>query len=246
MRTENIGSPLKRLFGTIVKVLTLGTVRLDEAVDNMATAQDTIHQLDEAVEQHSQETLDNIDDALTAWHKLNADAERAKAEVAIWQKNATIAATKAKEQPEGTEERKKLEGLALNAIKRKQDAQTILDAYNKEIEEARPDAEAALKQIEQVGLQRETALAAGKRMEVAAASTDAKLKLANAQRNGSGAEVKNLMNQAEDQITEMKARAKAANDINANLPRDPDAVSAEINELSRNDAAAAELAELMK
>lgn len=244
---ESIGRAFKNVFEGIASLLETGSWQVEGAADAARSAEVLLDRVDEEVEQRAQETLDEVNEALTAYGGLERKAQMFGKQVADWVGKAQTAATKAKGFPEGSDDHKKWVGLAREALKQKARFGGQLDIANQALAGAKEDADRALKLVEEIGLTKEAALSQRDALSVANASAQAKLKLANARRSwGTDSGPGKLLAEAEKKVGEAMARARAGELIEEAMPASAEAVAAE---LSREQAAAgidAELAELMR
>jgi phage shock protein A len=246
MAGHSFGEAIRNFFRGIVSLLTTGSWKVEEWADNARSADTVLERVPEEVDIRAQQVLDDINEGLTAFAALEMKAQRYRDQAADWQQKAERMAEQVRAHPEGSPERQKYEQLARAAITEKLKAQDLVAAVEQEIEAARPEYEEALKAVEQVGFDRETAQSQVERLRVTNASAEARIKLARAHRDwtqpGSpGA----LLTEAQAKVDQTVARARAEQEVESALPPSPAQVTWEINQTTRNQRVDDELARLM-
>lgn len=234
----------KSLCAGIASLLRTGAWHVQDAADQARTAKVILGEVDEAVEQDAQSTLDNVDNALTAYNVLKAKVAREQANHDNWQSRAESMAQKAKALPAG-DERTKLEGLVKDALQNVVQSESMLQPLETELAAAQPEVEDALKMVEQVGLNRETALATHQRLDVSLATAEAKKALAMAHRNGTSSKVADMLNEATGKVERIQAEAASSEMITSRLPKTAVQVESEVARITRDDAIKDRFAALM-
>lgn len=243
---ESIGNAFGNVFKGVANLLETGSWQVEKAADAARSAEAILDHVDEEIEQRAQETLDDVNDALTAYGALQRKAEMLGKQVADWDNKAKIAAGKAKGFAEGTAERTKWVGLATDALKQKQKFGQQLAVAEQALGGAKADADKALELVQQIGLTKEQALSQRDSLLVANATAEAKLKLANACKTwGEGSGPGQLLAEAQKKVDETMAKAAAGEMISSAMPASADDVSAEIGRAQAADAVKDELAVLM-
>jgi len=243
---DSIGNAFGNVFKSVANLLETGSWQIENAADSARSAEAILDHVDEEVEQRAQETLDEVNDALTAYGTLQRKHEMLSKQVDEWGNKAKTAADKAKGFAEGTAERTKWVGLATDALKQKQKFGQQLTVAGQALCAAKADADKALELVEKIGLKREQALSTRDALMVANATAEAKLKLANASKTwGEGSGPGQLLAEAQKQVDKTMARAAAGEMISSAMPASADDVSAEIGRAQAADAVQSELAELM-
>ncbi len=169
------------------------------------------------VDQAAQHTLDQIDDALSAWQALELRLEREQAGVTLWERKAAEAARTALSAPGAQPEtwRRLREEAEAEAAARRERVQ-ILSGI---MEQARPSVDAALQLVEEVGFSREKALSQIERLEVTQATAAARERLASARLNGEAGRLEELLRAATEQVNALAARAAATEEVADTLGR---------------------------
>lgn len=243
---ESIGNAFGNLFRGIASLLETGSWQVGRAADSARSAEAILDRVDDEIEQRAQATLDDVNDALTAYGSLERKAEMLRKQVAEWDSKAKTAAGKAKSFADGTAERTKWVGLATEALEQKQKFNQQLAVAEQALGAAKTDADKALELVQQIGLTREQALSSRDALMVANATAEAKLKLANARQTwGQGSGPGQLLAEAQKKVSETMARAAAGEMIAGAMPASADDVSAEIGRAQAADAVKDELAALM-
>jgi len=237
---------IRSFFRGVVSLLTTGSWKVEEWAENARSAEALLQRVPEEVELRAQQTLDDINEALTAFAALEMKARRYRDQAADWQSKAEAMATQVRTQPEGTAERGRYEQLTRSALTEKMKAEDMLAVVEREIADARPDYEEALKAVEQVGFSREQALSQAERLRVTNASAEAKIRLASAQREwaspgGPGA----MLAEAQAKVDQAVARAQAEEEVQAALPPRPEQVEYEMSRMSRGQRVDEEMAKLL-
>jgi phage shock protein A len=237
---------IRNFFRGVVSLLTTGSWKVEQWADDARSADALLERVPEEVDLRAQQVLDDINDALTAFAALEMKAQRYRDQVGDWQQKAEAMAAEARKQPEGSAERTRYEQLARSALGEKLKAQDLMATIETEIAEARPEYEEALKAVEQIGFQRDTALSQVERLRVSNASAEARIKLARAQRqwtqDGSpGA----MLAEAQAKVDRAVARAYAEKEVEDALPPTAEKVSFEMSRMSRGQRVDEEMAKLM-
>lgn len=224
-----------------------GSWKVEEAADAARTAETLLDRVDEEVEQNAQVTLDHVNEALTEYGRLQRKQEMLGKQVADWTAKSKTAADKAKAAPEGSPEREKWMNLAREALKQKGTFAAQLAVVNETLAASKPDADAALQMVQDIGFTKAQALSQRDALSVANASAQAKLKLAEAKKSwGTGTGPGQLLEEARQKVDTAMAQARAGELIAEAMPASADAVSATIAREQAASAVDAELAELMK
>jgi len=161
------------------------------------------------VEMEAQRTLDQIDDALTAWQQLEQRLERERSGVALWERKSAQAAAESVTQPEGTPGRATWEALRAQAYAEAEGRRQRVKVLSDVMEQARPAVEEALRLIEAIGFSREKALSQIDRLELTQATVEAKERLAAARLSGETSRIEGLLRDA----TERGDAASAAEEL---------------------------------
>lgn len=242
----SIGNAFRNTFRGIASLLETGSWQVEGAADAARSAEVLLDRVDEEVEQRAQETLDEVNDALTYYGKLERDRDRLRAQVADWDNKAKTAAGKAKTAADGSAEREKWVGLTRQALEQKQKFGQQLAVVEQALAAAKPDADQALHLVEEIGLTRDQALSQRAALQVANATAQAKLKLANARQSwGKESGPGQLLDEARKKVDDAMARARAGEMIAEAMPASAEAVSAEIGRAQAGSAVDDELAALM-
>jgi phage shock protein A len=237
---------IRGFFRGVVNLLTTGSWKGEEWAEDARAAEALLDRVPEEVELRAQQVLDDINEALTAFAALEMKAQRYRDQAADWQGKAEQMAAQARGLPDGAPERQRYEQLARSALVEKLKAEDLLAAVEREIAGARPEYEAALKVVEQVGFSREAALSQVERLRVANASAEARTRLARAQRDWTQAGSPGaLLAEAQSRVDQTVARSRAEEELSGILPSDPARVTAEISRLTRDQRVEEEMTRLM-
>lgn len=243
----SIGRAFRNTFRGIASLLETGSWQVEGAADAARSAEVLLDRVDEEVEQRAQETLDEVNEALTEYGKLQRRAEMLGKQVADWAGKAKTAADKAKGFAEGSADRTKWVGLAREALTQKAKFEAQLRIVNEALAASKDDADKALELVGQIGLTREQALSQRDALSVANATAQAKLKLASARKSwGTGSGPGQLLAEAQKKVDEAMARARAGEQIEAAMPASADDVAGTIAREQAASGVDTELAELMK
>lgn len=243
----SIGNAFRNVFRGVASLLETGSWQVEEAADSARTAEVLLDRVDEEVDQRAQETLDQVNDALTEYGKLERRAEMLTTQVADWTNKAQTAAGKAKGFPEGSADRTKWMGLTRSALEQKGKFGAELGVVRQALDASKSDADRAVQLVTDIGFTRAQALSQRDTLKIANATAQAKLKLANARQSwGEGSGPGQLLEQARQKVEEASARARAGELVASAMPESADAVSATIAREQAASAVDAELSELMK
>jgi phage shock protein A len=246
MAATSFGEAIRNFFRGVVSLLTTGSWKVEQMADQARSADVLLDRVPEEVDLRAQQVLDEINEALTAFAALEMKAQRYQEQEADWRSKAESMAEQARRQPEGSPERARYEQLARAAVSERLKAQDVLTTVQREIEEARPEYEEALKAVERVGFDRETAKSQVERLRVANASAEARAKLARAHREwtreGSpGA----ILAEAQAKVDAAIARARAEEEVADALPPTSSDINREIALTTRKQRVDEEMARLM-
>jgi phage shock protein A len=246
MSEESFGDTIRGFFRGVVNLLTTGSWDGDERTKDARAADALLDRVPEEVDLRAQQVLDDINEALTAFAALEMKAQRYRDQGADWQEKAEQMVARVRGLPAGAPEQQRYEQLARSALTEKLKAEDMLAAVEREIAAARPEYEAALRVVEQVGFTRESALSQVERLRVAHASAEARSRLARAQRewNLSGSPG-SLLADAQARVDQTVARARAEEELSEVVPSDPVQVEGEISRLTRGKRVEEEMARLL-
>lgn len=244
---DSFANAVGNVFRGLGSLVETGSWKVEEAADGARDAETLLDRVDEEVEQRAQETLDNVNDALTYYGGLERKAEMLGRQVEDWGAKARTAADKAKGFAEGSSERTKWTGLAKSALEQKAKFAAQLDVVNQALAVAKPDADRALQMVEDVGFTKEQALSQRDSLQVANATAKGKMALAAARQSwGKGNGPGQLLTEAQTKVNEALARARAGELIAERTPASAGEVSATIAREQAASAVDAELAGLMQ
>lgn len=246
MAQESFTEALRNFFRGVASLLTTGSWKVEGWADDARSADVLLERVPEEVDLRAQQVLDDINEALTAFAMLEMKARRYRDQVADWETKATSMAAQARSQPAGSAERERYEKLIRAALNEKLKAQDLLTTVEREVATARPEYEEALKAVEQVGFDRETALSQVERLRVSNASAEAKTRLARAQREWSQRGAPGAMlAEAQEKVDQAVARAHAEEEVETALPATPGQVERELNRMSRDQRVDEEMGRLL-
>ncbi|MGV3719456.1 MAG: hypothetical protein ACO1SX_00990 [Actinomycetota bacterium] len=199
---------LQELFARITRVL-----KSEESASTKPEAPASMEGLRAEVEIEAQRTLDQIDDALTAWQQLEQRLERERKGVELWERKAAQAAAESQRQPAGSPTRSTWEDLRQQAQEeaegRRQRVRLLADV----LEQARPTVEDALRLVEAVGFSRDQALSQIDRLELTQATAAVKERLASARLSGEASRIEGLLRAAAERVGATTARAAATEEL---------------------------------
>jgi phage shock protein A len=246
MAEGSFADALRNFFRSVASLLTTGSWHVEQWADDARSADTLLDRVPEEVDVRAQQVLDDINEALTAFAMLEMKARRYRDQVADWQAKAESMAAQARGQAEGSPERTRYEQLVRAALNEKLKAQDLLAAVEREVAAARPEYEQALKAVEQVGFDRETALSQVERLRVSNASAEAKTRLARAQRDWSrGGAPGAMLAEAQAKVDQAVARAHAEEEVEGMLPPTPAQVDREVSRMSRDKRVEEEMGRLL-
>jgi phage shock protein A len=246
MSNGSFGDAIRNFFRGVVSLLTTGSWQVEEWAENARSADAILDRMPEEVDLRAQQVLDDINEGITAFAGLEMKAQRYRDQAADWQSKAEKMASQARANTEGTPERHKYEELARAALAEKLKAEDLLAAVESELAAARPEYEEALKAVEQIGFDRESALSQVERLRVSNASAEARIKLARAHREWTQAGAPGAMlTQAQAKVDESLARARAEQEIESALPPSASQVTWEMSRMSRDQRIDEEMTRLM-
>jgi len=165
------------------------------------------------VEMEAQRTLDQIDDALTAWQQLELRLERERSGVALWERKSAQAAAESAKEEEGTPGRATWEELRVQAHDEAEGRRQRVKILAGVMEQARPAVEEALRLIEAIGFSREQALSQIERLELTQATVEVKERLASARLSGEASRIEGLLRGAAESVDTASARAAATEEL---------------------------------
>lgn len=200
---------LQELFIRIARVLNADGETAAAAADPPVGMDD----LRVEVEMEAQRTLDQIDDALTAWQQLEQRLERERSGVALWERKSAQAAAESVKQPEGTPGRATWEELRAQAHDEAEGRRQRVKILTDVMEQARPSVEEALRLIEAIGFSREQALSQIDRLELTQATVEVKERLASARLAGETSRIQGLLRDATERVDAAAAEASAAEEL---------------------------------
>jgi phage shock protein A len=246
MAEGSFSDALRNFFRGVASLLTTGSWKVEEWAEDARSADALLDRVPEEVDVRAQQVLDDINEALTAFAMLEMKAKRYHDQVADWETKAASMAARARSQPAGSAERERYEKLVRAALNEKLKAQDLLAAVEREVTAARPEYEEALKAVEQVGFDRETALSQVERLRVSNASAEAKTRLARAQREWTHAGAPGAMlAEAQAKVDQAVARAHAEEEVEGMLPTTPAQVDREMSRMTRDRRVEEEMGRLM-
>jgi phage shock protein A len=246
MAEGSFSDALRNFFRGVASLLTTGSWQVEEWAEDARSADALLDRVPEEVDLRAQQVLDDINEALTAFAMLEMKAKRYRDQVADWESKAASMAAQARSQSAGTAERERYEKLVRAALNEKLKAQDLLTAVEREVAAARPEYEEALKAVEQVGFDRETALSQVERLRVSNASAEAKTRLARAQREWTQQGAPGAMlAAAQAKVDQAVARAHAEEEVESMLPTTPAQVDREMSRMTRDQRVEEEMGRLM-
>lgn len=221
--------------------------KAEKAADEVRTAEVLLDRVDDEIEIRAQQTLDQVNAALTYYGKLQQDEERLKKDLANWEAKVQSAAARAKAAAEGSPERAQWTKLTRDALVEKNKFAAQLKVIQDSLAMAKPDADKALEMVQEVGFKREEALSLRQTLLVANATAKGKNALANAQKSwGTEDGPGKMLAEAEQKVNEAMAKAHATEAINEAMPASAADTAAKIDRATRTANVDAELAELLK
>lgn len=246
MGSNSLANAFRNVYRGVASMLETGSWQVEGAANEIRTAGVILDRVDEEVEIRAQETLDDVNEALTEYGKLQSRETMLSSQVADWQQKATDAAAKAKKAKEGTPERTKWGGLAREALIQKAKFASQLKVVQDALSKSKPDANKALELVQEIGFTREQALSERDALQVKDATVQARLKLANARKSwGTGSGPGQLLEEARRKMEEASAKAVATETVEAAMPLSADRVAAEISREQAKSSVDEELAALM-
>lgn len=242
----SLSNAFRNVFRGVVSILETGSWQVEGAANKARTAKVLLDRVDEEVEIRAQQTLDDINDALTEYGKLQGRQTMLAKQVADWNDKAKSAADKAKGLGEGSQQRTKWMGLAKDALTQKAKFAAELKVVEEAIAASKADADKALELVEEIGFTKQQALSQRDTLQVANATAQAKLKLANARKSwGEDSGPGKLLEDARQKVSEATAQALASEQIETAMPASAERVAAEITREQARSAVDEELAALM-
>jgi phage shock protein A len=246
MSNGSFAEAIRNFFRGVASLLTTGSWKVEEWAEDARSADAILDRVPEEVDIRAQQVLDDINEGLTAFAALEMKAQRYRDQAADWKQKAETMAAQARALPEETPERQKYEQLARAALAEKLKSEDLLAAVEREIASARPEYEEALKAVEQVGFDRETAQSQVERLRVANTSAEARIKLARAHRDWLQAGSPGAMlTEAQAKVDETVARARAEQEVERALPPSASQVTWEMSQVTRDQRLEEEMARLM-
>lgn len=245
--TQSIGNAFRNVFRGVASLLETGSWQVEEAADNARSAEMLLDRVDEEVEIRAQETLDQVNAALTEYGKLQGRQTMLQKQVTDWNNKAKSAADKAKTYAEGTAEKTKWIGLTKDALNQKAKFAAELKVVEEALVASKPDADKALQLVEEIGLTKQQALSQRDSLQVTNATAQGKLKLAQARKTwGNEGGPGQLLEEARQKVSEATAQAMSSEQIEAAMPASADRVAAEISREQARSVVEQELIELLK
>lgn len=166
------------------------------------TAPSAAKLLDEAeaeITRKAREALAEIDEVTSRFGALEREAAALRPHIELWERRCATAKT---------------DGLRASAERSLFDAQGRLEVKEHELAEARPEAEAALRLMEEVGFKRDEALSETQRLRIEAASAEVRLKLAKARDAwATGNSPQKLIDAAQDQVYRTAGEAEVREEL---------------------------------
>lgn len=201
----------QELYARIARVLSPEDHAAPAAGESEAPVQ--MEALRAEVDLEAQRTLDQIDDALTAWQQLEQRLERERSGVALWERKAAQAAAEAERQPIASAARATWEELRDQAREEAEGRRQRVKVLTDVLEQARPTVEEALRLVEAIGFSREKALSQIDRLELTQATAEVKGRLASARLSGEASRIGQLLAAASRQVDDATARADATEEL---------------------------------
>jgi hypothetical protein len=165
------------------------------------------------VEMEAQRTLDQIDDALTAWQQLELRLERERNGVALWERKAERAEAEASNHAADALSRSTWGDLRDQAQAEAAGRRERVRVLAEVMEQARPSVEEALRLIEAIGFSRDKALSLIDRLELTQATAEVKQRLASARLSGEVSRIEALLRSASEQVDAAAANADATEEL---------------------------------
>ena len=175
----SVTNAFQNVFRGVASLLETGSWQVEEAANSARSAGVLLDRVDEEVEIRAQQTLDEVNEALTEYGKLQSRQKMLSGQVADWNGKAVSAATKAKGYKADTPDRAKWEGLTREALTQKAKFAGQLKVVEEALAASKPHADKALELVEEIGMTKERALSQRDSLQVANATAQAQLKLAN-------------------------------------------------------------------
>lgn len=238
-----IGEAFRNVLRGIASVLTTGSWVVEDAADQARSTGMILDRIPEAAEHDAQRTLDHVNDGLTSWNVLVLKLEAAKRDVEKWQGRVNEAATKFKDCTDDAK-RAELKTLGESAIVERKKAEAFRDQLQAAVDEAKPDADAALEAAEKAGFNREAALSQTEVLRIQDASAEATRNLALADQGGGISEASELLSEADRKVMEHVAAARAGKAVAGVMPKSADDLGAALDKVTRDGDAEAEFAAL--
>jgi DNA repair exonuclease SbcCD ATPase subunit len=201
----------QELYARIARVLSPEDHAAPAAGESEAPVQ--MEALRAEVDLEAQRTLDQIDDALTAWQQLEQRLERERSGVALWERKAAQAAAEASKQPEGSDAYSTWDDLRAQAEAEAADRRQRVKILADVLEQARPTVEEALHLVEAIGFSRERALSQIDRLELTQATVAVKERLASARLSGETSRIEDLLRAATERVDAASAEASAKQEL---------------------------------
>ncbi|MFA7244071.1 MAG: hypothetical protein WC080_02185 [Patescibacteria group bacterium] len=228
----------------IVSLLTTGSWVVEGAADNARSTELLRERIPEAAEQDAQRTLQIVDEGLTSFGLLKQKLERAKQQKTDWDKRVETGVSKYKACTD-PEQKAKLGDLVKQALTERKKTETLVSQLQAAVDEAGPDAEAALKAAEQAGLRREAALSQVEVLSIQDASAKARHNLARAAQGDGNSQATELLAELGRKVQRHQAEACAGQQIADALPKSAEQIGAELDDVTAHDDIEAEFAELV-
>lgn len=242
----SMASAVRNVFRGVASLLETGSWQVEEAANQARSAGVLLDRVDEEVEMRAQETLDEVNEALTEYGRLQGREKMLTTQVSDWSSKAGTAAATAKTFKEGTPDRVKWESLIREALTQKAKYAGQLKVVSEAVRAAKPDADRALELVEEIGLTKEQALSERDTLQVANATEQAKLKLARARQTwGKGSGPGQLLREAREKVAEASAQALATEMVEERMPASAERVAAQISHEQAHRTVDKEFTELM-
>lgn len=243
----SLSNAFRNVFRGVASLLETGSWQVEGVANNARSAEALLDRVDEEVEIRAQETLDEINSALTEYGKLQGRQTMLANQVSDWSNKAKNAAGKAKSFSDGSSDRAKWIDLTKSALTQKAKFAAELRVVEEAIAASKADADKALELVEEIGFTKQQALSQRDALQVSNATAQAKLQLANARKTwGSDSGPGQLLEQARQKVTEATAQALSSEQIEAAMPASADRVAAEIGREQARSVVDQELANLLK
>lgn len=213
-----LGQSIGHAVHAVVSILETMTSRADHAAGDVRTVQDELREADDAAQHDAQVTLDNINGIMTTVEDMRGQADLARQTLADWEGRAKRAADRAKKLPAGSPERAEQEQLVMRYLKSADEAKTNLGIAEAGLKESQADYDRAEQQLKDLGFTQEQIRSKRARLEISALTAQNQLRLAEAARNGSNNTAQAHLDDAQEKLGHLQARARAARTIANGLP----------------------------